>query len=72
MSQYIRLLPKHFEDMESNLDSLSCDLINQLDIAYKKSGKDVSCDLTNKFLEFQYLLREQIKDLFPNNNFKNF
>jgi len=72
MKQYIDLMPSHFEDMESVLDSCGHELINEVNIAYEKLGKDNLWELTDKFLQFQRLLHEQIKEIFPDHDFKNF
>ena len=70
--QYINLLPSHFEQMESHLDSFGHDLIEQLDLAYKKDDKHLSWELTDKFLQFENLLRQHLKELYPYHDFKNF
>lgn len=72
IKEYMKQLAPNFEDMESNLDSYGHELINEINIAYEKLGKDNLWELTDKFLEFQYLLRKQLKEVFPDYNFKNF
>jgi len=69
---YMKQLAPNFEDMESVLDSCGHELINEVNIAYEKLGKDNLWELTDKFLEFQCLLRQQIKELHPDHNFQNF
>jgi hypothetical protein len=72
IKEYMKILAPNFEDMESVLDSCGHELINEVNIAYEKLGKDVSWELTDKFLQFQYLLRQQLKELHPDHNFQNF
>jgi hypothetical protein len=78
IKEYMKILAPNFEDMESVLDSCGHELINEVNIAYEKLGKDRSkrifllWELTDKFLEFQHLLRQQLKELYPDHNFKNF
>lgn len=72
MSQYTNLLASKFEDMESVLDSCGHELIHEINVIYEKLGKDNLWELTDKFLEFEYLLRQQIKEICPDYNFKNF
>jgi hypothetical protein len=70
--EYMKILAPNFEDMESVLDSCGHELINEVNIAYEKLGKDNLWELTDKFLQFQRLLHEQIKEICPDHNFKNF
>jgi len=72
MNQYINLLPSKFEDMESTVDSCCHELIHEINVVYEKLGKDNLWELTDKFLEFQRLLHTQLKEIFPNHDFKNF
>ena len=58
--------------MESVLDSCGHELIHEINVAYEKLDKDNLWELTDKFLEFQRLLHKQIKEIFPDHDFKNF